>query len=78
MTSIKGALGLILDPGRFSESPGKLQSMLEVAYNNSERLIRLINDILDIEKVEAGKMEFQMMAIDLVQLLGQALEANKG
>ncbi len=77
LTSIKGSLGLIRS-GVIGELPGKLGSMIDIAYNNSDRLIRLINDILDIEKIEAGKMDFQMSSLNFGQLLEQAVEANKG
>lgn len=77
LTSIKGSLGLI-QSGAIGELPDKLKSMLDIAYSNSDRLVRLINDILDIEKIEAGKMDFQMAPLDLGPLLEQAIEANKG
>ena len=51
--------------------------MIDIAYKNSERLVRLINDILDIEKIESGKMVFHMQPLDLMALIGQALEANR-
>jgi len=77
LTSIKGSLGLIRS-GAIAELPDKLKGMLDIAYNNSDRLVRLINDILDIEKIEAGKMDYQMEPVDLVPLLKQAIESNKG
>ncbi len=77
LTSIKGSLGLIKS-GVLNESPDKLSSMLDIAYNNCERLVRLINDILDIDKIASGKMRFQMTPLDLGQILDQAYEANKG
>ena len=77
LTSIKGALGLIKSNAA-GELPDALKSMFDIAYSNSDRLVRLINDILDVEKISAGKMEYQMESIDLVDLLEQALEANKG
>ena len=77
LTSIKGSLGLIKS-GAVGELPEKLKRMLDIAYNNSDRLVRLINDILDIEKIAAGKMDFYMGPMDLGSLLEQAIEANKG
>jgi PAS domain S-box-containing protein len=77
LTSIKGSLGLIRS-GALGELPDKLHSMLDIAYNNSERLVLLINDILDMEKIEAGKMTFNMQPIDIAALLDDAIEANKG
>lgn len=77
LTSIKGSLGLI-QSGAIGELPDKLSSMLSIAYNNSDRLIRLINDILDTEKIGAGMMDFRIAPMDLGLLLEQAIEANKG
>jgi signal transduction histidine kinase/ActR/RegA family two-component response regulator len=53
LTSMRGALGLILG-GKVGEIPGRGRELLTIAMNNTERLIRLINDILDIEKMDAG------------------------
>lgn len=77
LTSIKGALGLIRSNAA-GELPDKLKSMFDIAYSNSDRLVRLINDILDVEKISAGKMEYRMETLDLVDLLEQSIEANKG
>lgn len=77
LTSIKGALGLIKSNAA-GDLPDKLKSMFDIAYSNSDRLVRLINDILDVEKISAGQMECQMETIDLTALLEQALEANEG
>ncbi len=76
LTSIKGALGLIRS-GVTGALPDKLGNMLNIAYNNSDRLVRLINDILDIEKIEAGKMDFQMIHLDLLVLIRESLDANQ-
>jgi len=76
LTSIKGSLGLI-QSGAIGELPPRLQTMLNIAYNNSDRLVRLINDLLDIEKIEAGKMDFQYAPIDISALVDQAILANK-
>ena len=77
LTSIRGSLGLILG-GVAGELPEKAKSLLTIANNNSERLINLINDILDIEKITAGKMQFEYSITNLVTVVQQAIEANKG
>ena len=77
LTSIKGSLGLIKS-GVIGKLPDKLRSLLEIAYSNSDRLERLINDILDIEKIEAGKMDFHLRPVEIVELVEKAIEANKG
>jgi PAS domain S-box-containing protein len=59
LTSIRGALGLVVG-GIAGELPAKAKGMIDIAHKNSERLVRLINDILDIEKIESGKMMLEM------------------
>ncbi len=68
LTSIHGALGLILG-NALGEPNAKIRAMLELAEQNSQRLIRLINDILDMQKIEAGQMSFQFTKVQLAPLL---------
>ncbi len=75
LTSIIGALGL-LTGGAMGELPEGAQRMLGIARNNSERLLRLINDILDLDKVDAGRLIFHFRATPLDHLLEQAVEAH--
>jgi len=77
LTSIKGSLGLVRS-GAIGEVPEKLRSMIDIAYQNSGRLVLLINDILDMEKIKAGKMDYVMETIDVASLVDEAIEANKG
>ena len=76
LTSIRGALGLIVG-GVAGEIPPKVRAMVEIAAKNSERLIRLINDILDIDKIESGKMIFNLQPVELMPLLEQAIDMNR-
>ena len=76
LTSIKGVLGLI-KAGAFNAAPEKLLPMVEIAYDNSTRLGGLIDDILDIEKITAGKMEFVLKPLNASILIEEALDANK-
>lgn len=77
LTSIRGALGLVL--GKFSgDLPQKVRLLLETANRNSERLVLLINDILDLDKIHAGQMTFDCKSLDLVSLAQQAIAANEG
>ncbi len=72
LTSIKGSLGLV-KAGTVGELSEQAIGMVEIAYSNSERLVRLINDILDIKKIEAGKMSFQMKVQKLSALVASAM-----
>ncbi|HJV27491.1 MAG TPA: PAS domain S-box protein [Aromatoleum sp.] len=76
LTSIRGSLGLIAG-GAAGPLPPQAAKLLDVASRNSERLVRLINDILDIDKVESGKMSFILGAQPLLPLIRQAIEANR-
>ncbi len=76
LTSIRGSLGLIAG-GVSGELPAQTRQLIDIAYKNSERLVRLINDILDVEKIESGKMVFHMQPVDLMGLVAQTLEANR-
>ncbi|MBU1689183.1 MAG: PAS domain S-box protein [Gammaproteobacteria bacterium] len=76
LTSIRGSLGLIVG-GVVGELPPQAKAMVDIAHKNSERLIMLVNDILDIEKIESGNMQFDMKPLELVPLIEQALEVNR-
>lgn len=77
LTSIRGSLG-ILAGGVAGPLSDKVRSFIDIAKDNCERLIRLINDILDMEKIESGKMTFQLQVIDLMELIEQTVKANEG
>ncbi len=74
LTSIAAALGL-LDGGSVGQISPSAMRLLQIARTNSDRLVRLINDILDIEKIESGKAEFQMQRVDARPLVEQAIES---
>ena len=76
LTSIKGALQLLIAEGTWTD-PNQ-QTLVDVALSNTERLIRIINDILDISKIEAGKLELNPRPCnpaDLVRVSLQSVEA---
>ncbi len=73
LTSIRGALGL-LSSGMLGPMPEKGQRMLQIAVTNTDRLVRLINDILDLERIEAGKIELTRAAVDARELMTEAVD----
>jgi PAS domain S-box-containing protein len=76
LTSISGSLGL-MNSGRLGDLPAKMKSMLEIAYKNAQRLTLLINDLLDMEKILAGEMVFDMQEQALLPILEASIESNK-
>ncbi|MBN9393270.1 MAG: PAS domain S-box protein [Chloroflexi bacterium] len=76
LTAIMGSLGL-LTSGAAGSLPDQARQMAEVAYRNSERLLGLINDILDFEKIEAGKMTFDFRPQDLRALVEDTITINQ-
>lgn len=73
MTSMMGALD-ILSSGKLGTLTEQGQQVLSIATNNTERLIRLVNDILDLERMKSGKITMQPTHCDLNLLLIQARE----
>ncbi len=76
LTSISGSLGLVRG-GVAGELPAQAKPMIDIAFNNAERLVRLINDILDMEKIESGKMRFDLHKVELMPLIEHSLAANQ-
>jgi PAS domain S-box-containing protein len=76
LTSIKGSLGLVLT-GVGGTISAKSRTMLDIAAKNCDRLVRLVNDILDIQKIESGSMPFRLKSVDMNGLVGQAVETNR-
>ena len=75
LTSIGGALGL-LAAGATGPLGDKAARLVAIAHSNCERLIRLINDILDIEKIESGKLQFAQEEVALDVVITRTLAAN--
>jgi signal transduction histidine kinase len=77
LTSISGALALLTANSR-ATLPKHSQRLLTIAQTNGQRLVRLVNSILDMEKIEAGKVVFALKRIDFRALVQQEIEANRG
>jgi len=76
LTSIRGSLGLIA-AGAMGALPEKVAPMVKIALQNCERLVLIINDILDIEKIEAGKSQLLIGRVGVAALLKQAQAMNQ-
>jgi len=73
LTSIRGALGL-LSAGLMGAVDAKAQNLLRIAVTNTDRLVRLINDIPDIERMESGRATLQIRRVNLRELVQQGLD----
>ncbi|PKM33836.1 MAG: hybrid sensor histidine kinase/response regulator [Gammaproteobacteria bacterium HGW-Gammaproteobacteria-12] len=76
LTAIAGSLGLI-NGGALGAVPESMRTMLGIAQANSQRLSHLINDLLDMDKLEAGKMQFDLQPCSLAAQLQDALDSNQ-
>jgi PAS domain S-box-containing protein len=75
LTAIRGSLGLMVT-AMSNSLPEKALHLVRIAHRNCERLIVLVNDILDIEKLAANRMVFEPRPGDLIALIRQSMEAN--
>jgi PAS domain S-box-containing protein len=73
LTSIRGALGL-LSSGILGEVNDKAANLLRIALSNSDRLVRLINDILDLERIQSGREPLAFRPVQLAEIIKQAIE----
>jgi signal transduction histidine kinase len=72
LTSIRGAVGLVMG-GALGEVPTKAKPLMQIALQNCDRLSILVNDLLDLDKMQTGKMKFQMVCTSLHQVAERAL-----
>lgn len=77
LTSIRGSLGLLAS-GMLGSLPERGQRMLEIAAQNTDRLVRLINDILDIERIESGKVRMEPGLVKSEALVEEVVETVMG
>jgi DNA-binding response OmpR family regulator len=76
LTSISGSLGLLAG-GVAGALPPKATRLIDIAKLNCERLVRLINEILDLERAESGRLELRLAAQRLKPIVHQAIEGNR-
>lgn len=75
LTAIYGSLSLLLK--KTEPLDKKQQKLLEISYRNTDRLLSLVNDILDIAKIESGKLELHKNDLNINVLLQKSVELNE-
>jgi PAS domain S-box-containing protein len=73
LTAIRGSLGL-LEGGGVTNLPPKALNLLRIARNNCDRLVRLLNDMLDLDKMESGKLALRAVPLEPAEVVGAALD----
>jgi PAS domain S-box-containing protein len=77
MTSVKGALNLI-SSGVAGPITDRAEAMVDMAQRNVDRLLRLINDVLDLQKLDAGMMDMSLERVDVLAFCQDVIVANAG
>ncbi len=75
LTAVRGAIGL-LDGGVAGELGERGQELVKIALRNSERMGRLVNDILASRKLDSGRMEFHLENVEMMPLIEQAIDST--
>lgn len=76
LTSLRAALGLV-SGGALNARPEKMRQMMEIALGNTDRLVRLVNDILDLERIGSGKAELHFAQTSVDDLFRRALTKHQ-
>lgn len=77
LTSIRGALQLVIgEPGSVPDQEHR--ALLHIALNNCERLVRIVNDILDVSKIESGSLVLNRKPVSVAELIRQSLDVVRG
>ena len=77
LTSIRASLAMLAE-GMAGDLPPDVARLVSVAHESSERLVRMVNDVLDLQKIEAGVMQFERRAQPLLPVAEHALDAMQG
>jgi len=75
LTAVRGAIGL-LDGGVVGELGERGQELVKIALRNSERMGRLVNDILASRKLDSGRMDFRFEKVEMMPLIEQAIDST--
>jgi len=77
LTSIRGSVQLVLDDAKAVTDP-EHRTLLQIALNNCERLVRIINDILDVSKIESGNLTLRKKGAHVADLIRQSVDVVSG
>ncbi len=77
LTSIRGSVQLLLDDPYAVADPEHKQ-LLQIALNNCERLVRIINDILDVAKIESGNITLHRKPVNVADIVRQSIQVVEG
>jgi PAS domain S-box-containing protein len=77
LTSIAGSLGLVAG-GAAGQLPPNAVNLVKIARSNCERLVRLVNDMLDMERIESGRLEVKPEPVNVRLIAAEAIDANRG
>ncbi len=75
--SIMGSLSL-LNTGKLADHPDRASKMVKIAHSNSQRLSKLIDDLLDLQKLEAEQMAYRFAPVELSQVVNETIESVEG
>jgi PAS domain S-box-containing protein len=77
LTSIRGSVQLVLDDEK-AVTDSEHRTLLQIALNNCERLVRIINDILDVSKIESGNLTLRKKGAHVADLIRQSVDVVSG
>ena len=77
LTSLLASVGLVAS-GALGELSSQASDLIKIARDNGDRLMALINDLLDVEQIASGKMSYQMEELDVSNVLANSLTAHAG
>jgi PAS domain S-box-containing protein len=76
LTAIRGSLGLLAN-GVYDQKPQRGKRMLQIASTQTDRLVRLVNDILDLGRLESGRVTLVKQSCDMAALISQSVDAMR-